>query len=404
MLQEARVDLEMQNIKERSKTVDLVQEFYSYIDEKYNDYVHIYTDGSKEQKVGATGAAVAVPSHQRRRRRRRRRSTACAPRAARSRSSSSCCYRTPRCSCAQAGGQRAQAGCCSTGSNQSSKPNDGWDSQADDEDEKKIGLKQLIKQLPHRHTMRRFAKDVKGSLDRDNKDWRSPSSSSDEDENEKKRKQKQKKIRQKLSNFFKLRDKQKKEEVTVTEEFCSQRPSECPADKVKKDPLELISPNHSPEFYNEVAGKLEKIARRSTKIKTQSPTVKSSAEVCDKEVVVQQLVQVLSLEGDSMNTKIQSDPFLRTRLARLSYTSFAKVLDSFSSSQVSEAPALPPSASPTLRRMAVSMEASRRIVTATGIQRMQGFAQHYMENFVPWVRSHGGWESVADLQESMECD
>lgn len=39
------------------------------------------------------------------------------------------------------------------------------------------------------------------------------------------------------------------------------------------------------------------------------------------------------------------------------------------------------------------MEVSRRIVTATGAVRMQGYAECYMENFAPWVKSHGGWVS-----------
>lgn len=90
----------------------------------------------------------------------------------------------------------------------------------------------------------------------------------------------------------------------------------------------------------------------------------------------------------------QSDPFLRSSLARLSYASFAKLLDTFSSSQQSVVPALQPIASPTLQRMAVTMEVSRRIVTATGAQRMQGNAECYMETFAPWVKSHGGWVSV----------
>ena len=53
---ETNVDLKMWNIKERNKTVDLVQEFYNYVEEKYRDYVYIYTDGSKEQVAGATAA------------------------------------------------------------------------------------------------------------------------------------------------------------------------------------------------------------------------------------------------------------------------------------------------------------------------------------------------------------
>lgn len=93
--------------------------------------------------------------------------------------------------------------------------------------------------------------------------------------------------------------------------------------------------------------------------------------------------------------QINSDPFLRSSLSRLSYATFAKLLDTFSSSQVSEASTLPPSASPTLQRMAVTMEVSRRIVTTTGTQRMQGYAECYMESFAPWVKNHGGW--VSDL-------
>lgn len=91
--------------------------------------------------------------------------------------------------------------------------------------------------------------------------------------------------------------------------------------------------------------------------------------------------------------QIQEDPFLRSNLTRLSYTSFTKLLDAFSSSQLSVAPSLPPAASPTLQRMAVTMEVSRRIVTATGAQRMQGYAECYMETFAPWVKSQGGWVS-----------
>lgn len=92
-------------------------------------------------------------------------------------------------------------------------------------------------------------------------------------------------------------------------------------------------------------------------------------------------------------SQIQSDPFLRSSLTRMSYASFAKLLDTFTSSQVSQAPPLLPSASPTLQRMALTMEVSRRIVTATGTVRMKGYAECYMENFAPWVKKQGGWVS-----------
>lgn len=89
--------------------------------------------------------------------------------------------------------------------------------------------------------------------------------------------------------------------------------------------------------------------------------------------------------------QIESDPFLRSNLSRLSYPSFARLMDAVSSTQVGEISAPLPTASPTLRRIAVTMEVSRRIVTATGAQRMQGYAECYMETFAPWVKSQGGW-------------
>ncbi|XP_070779171.1 uncharacterized protein bcl2l12 [Enoplosus armatus] len=290
-----------------------------------------------------------------------------------------------------------------------------WDSQAEDvssADEKKTGFKDFIKQLPRRNTLRRSAKDPKGSLDRDSRVKPSQqtedgvishSSTSEEDDSEKKPQKKlnQKRIRKKLSKFFRLKlDNSKEKEGPISH---PQRPCTLSIDKEPEPSTAIVSPNHPPEFYDEVAEKLEKIAQKSTSIKKLSPTAQPSP-VCEKETVVRQLVQVLSLEGDSINTKIQSNPFLRSSLNRLSYASFAKLLDVFCSGEVSEAPALAPSASPTLRRMAVTMEVSRRIVTATGTQRIQGYAECYMENFAPWVKSQGGWENVVDLEEPVEYD
>ncbi|XP_068580950.1 uncharacterized protein bcl2l12 [Cebidichthys violaceus] len=291
------------------------------------------------------------------------------------------------------------------------KAKNGWDSPAEDAisaDEKKTGFKGLIKQL-------RPAQDPKGSLERDSKTRVShlrdptedgvkpPSSTSEDDDCEKKQQKKmkqKKKLRKKLSEFFRGKlEKQEKEGRDAP----PQRPSTLAIDKDAVTPPTLISPNHPPEFYNEVAEKLEKIAQRSTSTKKLSPTVQPSP-VSEKEAVVQQLAQVLSLEGDSINVKIESDPFLRSSLARLSYASFSKLLDTFSSSLVPGAAVPLPTASPTLRRMAVTMEVSRRIVTATGAQRMQGYAECYMESFAPWVKSHGGWENVVHLEEPLEYD
>ncbi|XP_061568879.1 uncharacterized protein bcl2l12 [Cololabis saira] len=272
----------------------------------------------------------------------------------------------------------------------SSKPKDGLDSQAEDDDNKKLSFKELIKQLP-RSTIRL----KNGSLGRDGKakqaeDARPSSSSSDEDDNEKNWKQKQRKIRKRLSMLFKSKEKQKKEK--------EKEEPDVPPPK----PVDIPSPCHPPEFYNEVAEKLEDMVK-STKIRTQIPEPTPSAAPSGKDSVIQRLVQVLSSEGDSINMRIQSDPFMRSSLARLSYASFSRLLDTFSLDQAGVAAATPP-ASPTLQRLAATMEVSRRILTATGTQRLQGHAEHYMENFAPWLKQQGGWENVVDLEEPLDYD
>ncbi|XP_076000303.1 uncharacterized protein bcl2l12 [Genypterus blacodes] len=288
---------------------------------------------------------------------------------------------------------------------------DGWDSQAEDvssADEKK-SLKDFIKQLPRRSKAPKPAKDPSSSLEKDIKphvpnlkedDALSPSSTSDEDDKKQKKLDK-KKIKKRISKFFRRKIEKDREEREGQD---SHPHKPAPPLPVYQQGPTVPSPNHPPEFYNEVAERLDKIAQRSTSIKKPKIPKEQGPPVCDKEAMVRELVQVLSLEGDAINTKIQSDPFLRSNLARLSYPSFAKLLDTFGNCHVSERAALPPAESPTLQRVAITMEVSRRIVTATGTQRMQGYAECYMETFAPWVKRHGGWENIVDLEEPSEYD
>ncbi|XP_043955024.1 apoptosis facilitator Bcl-2-like protein 14 [Gambusia affinis] len=282
-----------------------------------------------------------------------------------------------------------------------SKRKDRADAQTEKEEDKKTGIKDL---------MRRSISRGKGSLGRSSKskqsqpaeDTVSASSSSDEEEVEKMRKQKQA-IKRKIASFFRMKLKERKEKEKEQNESHPQRQSDLASGKkaaAANKPVALVQETDQPlEFYDEIAQKLEDIIKQSKP----SPKLKRPP-VCDKEVVAQQLVRLLSSEGDAMNTKIQQDPELRSKLARLSYRSFEHILDIFGRSQVAEAPPLKPSTSPTLQRIAISMEVSRRMVTATGTQRIEGFAERYMDNFVPWVKSHGGWGKVLDIEKTEEWD
>lgn len=229
-----------------------------------------------------------------------------------------------------------------------------------------------------------------------------PSSASEEEGDRKsgdKNKKKKKKL--KISDIFKKVSFKK-------EEPHPRRPVTLPlkgVSDVQQPEEHHASPSHPPAFYDDVAETLDRIAQKHS-VKKKSPVkpepVPSPPKVNDKEAVVQQLVQILTSEGDVINDKINTNPFLRSTLTRLSYPSFAKLLDAYASQ--SEEPPVPAPVSPTLRRLAITMDVSRRVVTATGVQRLTGYAERYMESFAPWVRSHGGWDKIAQLDEVLECD
>lgn len=307
------------------------------------------------------------------------------------------------------------------------KPREGYNSQAEEvssADEKKSAFMALLKkQLPKRSTQQRTrdAKPKSSQLKDLEDELASPQSTSDEEDSDKKKKLSRKKIRRKLSKFFKM-----KVEKDKDKDFGSPplRPTTLPiipqTPEAPGSPM-LISPSHPPQFYEEVAQKLEEIIYKSTSISIERqspespPRIPSPPRVIapspgepptryDQETLVKMLVSHITQEGDAINTKIESDPFLRSSLSRLSYASYARLMDAVNTDPgVCKPPApLVPEASPTLRRMAVSMEVSRRIVTATGAQRMQGYAECYMENFAPWVKHQGGWENVVDLEDEYD--
>ncbi|KAL2101147.1 hypothetical protein ACEWY4_002908 [Coilia grayii] len=303
------------------------------------------------------------------------------------------------------------------------KTDNGWDSLDEaisTAEEKKHSIKNLIKRRLRPRSISRpdTPKNKAGTLERDRKpdklengqptsfpeilqnklvpeDAGSSSSFSEEEGEEGKKKKKKSKRKIHLPSIFRTKSKSKATDP--------QRPSTLviPAKPPPKDPQ--LSPSHPPEFYNEVAGTLERFAKKSMKKPKPVPpplipppqSEPAATGVQDKNTVVQQLVQILCREGDILNEKITANPFLRSSLDRLSYPSFAKLLDTYAS-QTEATPAPLPS-SPTLRKVAITMEASCRVLTATGArQRMKGYAERYMENFAPWVRSHGGWENIVE--------
>ncbi|TRY59935.1 hypothetical protein DNTS_017601 [Danionella cerebrum] len=307
------------------------------------------------------------------------------------------------------------------------KEGDAWDSldeQISAAEEKKHGIKNLIKRRlrPHSSSLNRAKKTSSvdptpnTSLEKQNtptqpekpplngthsfprktEEGTCVPSSASEEEGERKSgdKNKKKKKKLKISDILKKVSFKKEEPRPL-------RPSVLPLKPHTEDSKKPVSPSHPMEFYDDVAETLDRIAQKHS-MKKRSPVkpepLPNPPTANDKEAVVQQLVQILISEGDAMNDKINANPFLRSTLTRLSYPSFARLLDTYASQ--SEEPPVPAPVSPTLRRLAITMEASRRVVTATGVQRLTGYAETYMESFAPWVRSHGGWGNIAHLDEN----
>ncbi|XP_027011555.2 apoptosis facilitator Bcl-2-like protein 14 isoform X3 [Tachysurus fulvidraco] len=302
------------------------------------------------------------------------------------------------------------------------KDESGWDSldeKISAAEEKKHGIKNLIKRrlrprpFSQRHTNKDASADQSqnGSVSNQGevpaaakKNVASGSqgytedeklSASDEDGERKTNEKKKKKSKLKLGELFKKKS-------TKKDESRPQRPTSLP---VKVDVASVKtpqSPTHPPEFYNGVAKKLDRIAQQSVKRKSPTKPEPIQPSEDNKEAIVQQLVHILTTEGDSINEKIKANPLLHKSLSRMSYASFATLLDSCANEAVD--PPLPVSESPTLRRVAVTMEMTRRVVMTTGVtQRVEGYAERYMENFAPWVKSQGGWESIVQ-KEVQEFD
>ncbi|XP_062388187.1 uncharacterized protein bcl2l12 [Sardina pilchardus] len=305
------------------------------------------------------------------------------------------------------------------------KADDDWDSLDEaisSAEEKKHSIKNLIKRrLRPRTITRPEAQHKSASLEKDRKTVQSEngppsslpeilqnkleedagsSSSFSEDEEKRqgedgKKKKKTKSKRQfHFSSIFK-KLKAKSEEP--------QRPSTLVLSPDPPTSSEQLSPSHPPEFYVDVANTLQRIARQSVKKPKPVPPplklspIEPAVVANNKNDVVQQLVQLLCTEGDVINEKINSNPFLRTSLDRLSYPSFAKLLDTYASETLPPATPPPLPASPTLRKVALTMEASRRVLTATGArQHLKEHAERYMENFAPWVKNQGGWGNIVE--------
>nr|XP_060639109.1 bcl-2-like protein 12 [Anolis sagrei ordinatus]XP_060639110.1 bcl-2-like protein 12 [Anolis sagrei ordinatus] len=196
----------------------------------------------------------------------------------------------------------------------------------------------------------------------------------------------------------------------------------CGGQPVEQQGAQAADPNaEGAEFYTLVAEKLDHLVKQQQSISpakpktwplskqqlnslatdTRSSTPVSSQEVPveldekQKEQIIQKLIAVLEEQAGNINAKIEADPFLRNSLARLSYGSFSRLAEAFTSRPT---PGVP---SPQLAKLALTMELTRKVagINSHAVHTLMGYSLQYMDMFIPWLQQQGGWEKIVNQEE-----
>ncbi|KAL8176220.1 UNVERIFIED_CONTAM: hypothetical protein K2H54_026000 [Gekko kuhli] len=185
---------------------------------------------------------------------------------------------------------------------------------------------------------------------------------------------------------------------------------------------ELQATNNEPEeteFYTRVAQKLDQLVKQqqlvspSTGKGLPSPTdrfrslptnaapgtavnsLELQGGMNEKEQVLQKLVALLEEQAVIINKEIEADPLLRSTISRLSYRSFSRMAEAFTSRTPSGIP------SPQLAKLALTMELTRKVagISSHTVHTLMGYSLQYMDMFVPWLQQQGGWENIVAQDE-----
>ncbi|KAM9299448.1 bcl-2-like protein 12 [Gastrophryne carolinensis] len=126
---------------------------------------------------------------------------------------------------------------------------------------------------------------------------------------------------------------------------------------------------------------------------------KTDAE--DKEEVIRKLVALLQEQAVVINEKINRDPFLRNALYRMSYGSFFRLAEIFTSQAEVEPSPTVPNMSPELTKIALTMELTRKVagINSHAVHQLMGYSLQYMDMFVPWLQKQGGWENIVSQED-----
>ncbi|XP_069802796.1 bcl-2-like protein 12 [Dendropsophus ebraccatus] len=116
----------------------------------------------------------------------------------------------------------------------------------------------------------------------------------------------------------------------------------------------------------------------------------------DKDEIIRKLVALLQEQAGVINEKISKDPFLRNTLSRMSYGSFFRLAEVFTSGAEVEKNEVGTSVSPELTKIALTMELTRKVagINSHTVHTLMGYSLQYMDMFVPWLQQQGGWEKI----------
>ncbi|XP_061444756.1 bcl-2-like protein 12 [Rhineura floridana] len=197
--------------------------------------------------------------------------------------------------------------------------------------------------------------------------------------------------------------------------YCRKHPSE------QQEPLANDGEAESAELYTLVAEKLDHLVKQqqlmspSVAKKLPSPTEKINTLPTDpvsstpvnseelpgelderqKEQILQKLIALLEEQAGVINKEIEADPLLRNTVSRMSYRSFSRLAEAFTSRAP---PGVP---SPQLAKLALTMELTRKVagINSHAVHTLMGYSLQYMDMFVPWLQQHGGWKNIVAQDE-----
>ncbi|XP_066463312.1 bcl-2-like protein 12 [Eleutherodactylus coqui] len=165
-------------------------------------------------------------------------------------------------------------------------------------------------------------------------------------------------------------------------------------------PKKLKSPQEAPKIPAVPLQSLGVVGENNNVTTDDRPAVE------DKDEVIRKLVALLQEQAGVINEKIRKDPFLRNTLNRMSYGSFFRLAEVFTSEAVVEQNVAGSSVSPELTKIALTMELTRKVagINSHAVHTLMGYSLQYMDMFVPWLQKQGGWEKlvsdgdISDLQ------